>query len=143
MEETEAAILRFKATLRSPGCVHLVLESISPKAPFMLENRSGASCRYRQAGMPQLPFQLLPPWSAAGYAWQGPPTQQQHRKVRALIPPRKAMCCFRLCQACPPLQVSHSARPASCWEMSMQKAKDAARCRPPVHIVCATAWKPA
>ena len=81
MEESEAAILRFSTALRSPGCVHIILESISPKAPFMLENRSGVNCRYRQAHLQQLPFQLLPAWSAAGFAWQATQSGSQPHRV--------------------------------------------------------------
>ena len=85
MGESEAAMLRFRTTLRSPGCVHIILESISPKVPFLLENRSSSACRYRQRRPDKgpegkLPWQLLPPWSAAGFAWQ--PIRQQDKPYK-------------------------------------------------------------
>ena len=96
MEETEAAILRFTATLRSPGCIHIVLESISPKSPYMLENRSAFGCQYREAGLQQVPQQLLPPWSAAAFAWQTTQrNQQEPAKVR-----RPAHALWGLLQSC-------------------------------------------
>ena len=55
---------------RAPGCMHLVLEAVSPRPPYALENRSGQPLRYRQAGLPDLPHVPLPAFSAAGFAWQ-------------------------------------------------------------------------
>lgn len=78
MQDTEAVILRFRAALRSPGSIHIILESVSAKPPFMLENRSAFGCQYRQAVLTQVPFQQLPPWSAAGFAWQTPQQDREH-----------------------------------------------------------------
>ena len=63
-------VLRFRTELRAPGCMHAVLEAVSPRAPYLLENRSGQGLRYRQAGIADLPYLPLPPYSAAGFAWQ-------------------------------------------------------------------------
>ncbi|KAL0043259.1 hypothetical protein WJX82_006661 [Trebouxia sp. C0006] len=70
MEEVEVVILRFSLAVCNPGCLHLVLESVSPKAPYLLENRTAHPFQYRQAGVGDLPFQPLPAYSAAGCAWQ-------------------------------------------------------------------------
>ena len=72
MEEVEVVILRYSMELRSPGCTHFVLECVAAEPPYLLENRSSQPLRYRQAGVPGLPFQDLPPLSAAGFAWQVP-----------------------------------------------------------------------
>lgn len=70
MEEIEVVVLRFRAELRAPGCMHIVLECVSPRAPYLLENRSEQALRYRQAGIADLPYVPLPAYSAAGFAWQ-------------------------------------------------------------------------
>ncbi|KAL3132004.1 hypothetical protein ABBQ32_14227 [Trebouxia sp. C0010 RCD-2024] len=70
MEEVEVVILRFALGICSPGCLHLVLESVSPRAPYLLENRTPHPFQYKQAGIGDLPFQPLPAYSAAGFAWQ-------------------------------------------------------------------------
>lgn len=44
-------ILRFSLAACNPGCLHLVLESVSPKAPYLLENRTAHPVKYRQAGL--------------------------------------------------------------------------------------------
>ena len=44
-------ILRFSLAACNPGCLHLVLESVSPKAPYLLENRTAHPFQYRQAGL--------------------------------------------------------------------------------------------
>ena len=51
MEEVEVVILRFSLAICNPGCLHLVLESVSPKAPYLLENRTAHPFQYRQAGL--------------------------------------------------------------------------------------------
>ena len=51
MEELEVVILRFSLAACNPGCLHLVLESVSPKAPYLLENRTAHPFQYRQAGL--------------------------------------------------------------------------------------------
>ncbi|DBA67776.1 TPA: hypothetical protein ACH3X2_001210 [Trebouxia sp. C0005] len=70
MEEVEVVILRFSLAACNPGCLHLVLESMAPKAPYLLKNRTAHPFQYRQAGLGDLPFQPLPAYSAAGFAWQ-------------------------------------------------------------------------
>ncbi|KAK9819963.1 hypothetical protein WJX72_004515 [[Myrmecia] bisecta] len=70
MQEVEVVILRFSVELRSSGCVHLVMENVSAKPPYLLENRTANLLQYRQAHVPEDPFQALPPYSAAGFAWQ-------------------------------------------------------------------------
>ena len=32
-------VLRYSLELRSPGCIHFVLESVAADPPFLLENR--------------------------------------------------------------------------------------------------------
>ncbi len=44
-------ILRFSLAACNPGCLHLVLESVSPKVPYLLENRTAHPFQYRQAGL--------------------------------------------------------------------------------------------
>lgn len=47
-------ILCFALGICSPGCLHLVLESISPRAPYLLENRTAHPFQYKQAGIGEL-----------------------------------------------------------------------------------------
>ena len=54
MDEVEVVILRFSLAICNPGCLHLVLESVSPKAPYLLENRTPHPFQYRQAAVGQL-----------------------------------------------------------------------------------------
>ncbi|DBB13379.1 TPA: hypothetical protein ACH3X3_005112 [Trebouxia sp. C0006] len=70
MDKVEVVILRFSLAACNPGCLHLVLESVSPKAPYLLENHTAHPFKDRQAGLGDLPFQPLPAYSAAGFAWQ-------------------------------------------------------------------------
>lgn len=58
--------------IRSPGCTHFVLESVSADPPFLLDNRSDQALQYRQANIQGLPFFQLPAYSAAGFLWQVP-----------------------------------------------------------------------
>jgi len=51
MDKVEVVILRFSLAICNPGCLHLVLESVSPKAPYLLENRTAHPFQYRQAGL--------------------------------------------------------------------------------------------
>lgn len=68
----DVVVLRYSMELRSPGCIHFVLESVSADPPFLLENRSDHLLEYRQANVEGLPFTKLPPYSAAGFLWQVP-----------------------------------------------------------------------
>ena len=77
-------VVRFRAELRAPGCMHIVLECVSPRAPYLLENRSDQGLRYRQAGISDLPYVPLPPYSAAGFAWQKDPSSGGIPSVRRL-----------------------------------------------------------
>ncbi|KAK9815130.1 hypothetical protein WJX73_008307 [Symbiochloris irregularis] len=70
IQDRPAVILRFRVVMRSTGSKHIILESVSLRPPFLLENRSANATRYRQSGVEQLPWQLLPAFSAAPYAWQ-------------------------------------------------------------------------
>ncbi len=70
MEEVEVVMVRYSCEVRAPGALHIVLDSVSAEASYVLENRSGQPLRYRQAHIAGLPFLLLPPFSAAGFAWQ-------------------------------------------------------------------------
>ena len=73
IEEIEALVVRFRAELCAPGCMHIILECISPRAPYLLENRSDQGLRYRQSGSQDLPYMPLLPYSAAGFVWQRDP----------------------------------------------------------------------
>lgn len=77
-------MLRFRAELRAPGCMHIILEAVSPRAPYLLENRSGQGLRYRQVGIADLPYLPLPPYSAAGFAWQQDPSSEGIPSVRLI-----------------------------------------------------------
>eukprot|EP00884_Botryococcus_braunii_P010316 jgi/Botrbrau1/19286/Bobra.0073s0029.1 len=70
MEEVEVVTLRYICEVRSPGALHILLTSVAADAFLLLENRSGQPVRYRQAHIAGLPFLPLPPFSAAGFAWQ-------------------------------------------------------------------------
>ena len=92
MGEVGLVVLRFSVELRSPGCYHIILESISPRAPYHLENRTSHPLLYRQAGKADLPYQSLPSLSAAGFIFQ--PTElgsRQHEVGFAIDPARLAM----------------------------------------------------
>ena len=65
-------VVRYSMELRGPGSMHFVLESVSADPPYLLENRSSQPLQYRQADVAGLPFLPLPPFSAAGFAWQVP-----------------------------------------------------------------------
>ena len=54
MDEVEVVILRFSLAICNPGCLHLVLESVSPKAPYLLENRTPHPFQYRQVAIGKL-----------------------------------------------------------------------------------------
>lgn len=85
IEEIEVVVVRFRAELRAPGCMHIVLECISPRAPYLLENRSDQGLRYRQSGIQDLPYVPLPPYSAAGFAWQKDPSSGGIPSVRRML----------------------------------------------------------
>lgn len=65
MDEVEVVILRFGLGICSPGCLHLVLESISPRAPYLLENRTAHPFQYKQAGLGELAYLVQQPWGPA------------------------------------------------------------------------------
>ncbi|DBB13350.1 TPA: hypothetical protein ACH3X3_005085 [Trebouxia sp. C0006] len=54
MEEVEVVILRISLTACNPGCLHLVLESVSPKVPYLLENRTAHPFQHRQASLDEI-----------------------------------------------------------------------------------------
>ena len=68
----DLVVLRYSMELRSPGCMHFVLEAVSADPPFLLDNRSDQALQFRQAGFDSLPFTPLPAFSAAGFLWQVP-----------------------------------------------------------------------
>ena len=70
--KVDVVVLRYSMEIRSPGCTHFVLESVSADPPFLLDNRSDQELQYRQANIPGLPFFQLPAYSAAGFLWQVP-----------------------------------------------------------------------
>ncbi|DBA72324.1 TPA: hypothetical protein ACH3X2_010565 [Trebouxia sp. C0005] len=51
MEEVEAVILHFSLAVCNLDCMHLVLESVSPKGLYLQENRTAHPFQYRQAGL--------------------------------------------------------------------------------------------
>lgn len=79
----EVVMLRFAIEARSTGCMHLVLESVSARAPYLLENRSSHPLHFRQAYIDGNLWQALPQFSAAGYAWQSP--DRGHRREVLLL----------------------------------------------------------
>ena len=54
MEEVEVVILRISLTACNPGCLHLVLESVSPKVSYLLENRTAHPFQHRQASLGEI-----------------------------------------------------------------------------------------
>ena len=40
-------VLRVQPQLRAPGCIHVILEAVSPRPPFILENLTSTACLYR------------------------------------------------------------------------------------------------
>lgn len=47
LAEATAVVLRVQPQLRAPGCIHVILEAVSPRPPFILENLTSTSCLYR------------------------------------------------------------------------------------------------
>lgn len=71
-DKVDVVVLRYSMEIRSPGCMHFVLESVSADPPFLLDNRSDQALQYRQANIQGLPYFQLPAFSAAGFLWQVP-----------------------------------------------------------------------
>ena len=63
-------VLRYSVRLVAPGCMALVLESLTSRPPYVLENRTPHPLFFRQAAQPSLPYQELPPYAAAGFCWR-------------------------------------------------------------------------
>ncbi len=57
----------------------MVLEALSPRAPYGLENRTSHLLLWRPLAAPGAAFAPLPPYSAAGFA---PPTTATPHKVK-------------------------------------------------------------
>ncbi len=68
--EVEVLVLRYSVRLIAPGCMALVLESLTSRPPYVLENRTPHPLFFRQAAQPSLPYQELPPYAAAGFCWR-------------------------------------------------------------------------
>ena len=68
--EVEVLVLRYSVRLVAPGCLALVLESLTPRPPYVLENRTPHPLFFRQAALHSLPYQELPPYAAAGFCWR-------------------------------------------------------------------------
>ena len=66
----EVLVLRYSVRVVAPGCMALVLESLTSRAPYLLENRTPHPLFFRQAATPSLPYQELPPYAAAGFCWR-------------------------------------------------------------------------
>jgi len=66
----EIKVLRYSVRVVAPGCMALVLESLTSRAPYVLENRTPHPLYFRQAATPSLPYQELPPYAAAGFCWR-------------------------------------------------------------------------
>lgn len=74
-----ALVLRYSVRVSSPGCVAMVLEALSPRPPYALENRTPHPLLFRAVGAAKTAgFQQLPPYSSAGWA---PPTTATPRLV--------------------------------------------------------------
>lgn len=67
-------MLRYSVRVSSPGCVAMVLEAVSPRPPYLLENRTRHLLQFRPLGAVNAPFQSLPPYAAAGFAPSSPAT---------------------------------------------------------------------
>lgn len=67
-------MLRYSVRVTSPGCVAMVLEAVSLRAPYLLENRTRHLLKFRPLAAPDAPYQLLPPYSAAAFAHPSPAT---------------------------------------------------------------------
>jgi hypothetical protein len=67
-------VLRYSVRVTSPGCVAMVLEAVSPRAPYLLENRTRHLLKFRPLAAPDAPYQLLPPYAAAAFAHPSPAT---------------------------------------------------------------------
>lgn len=70
----DALVLRYSVRVGSPGCVAMVLEAVSPRPPYLLENRTRHLLLFRPLAAPDAPFLSLPPYAAAGFAPQSPAT---------------------------------------------------------------------
>ncbi len=66
--DVEIKVLRYSVRVVAPGCMALVLESLTSRAPYVLENRTPHPLYFRQAAT--LPYQELPPYAAAGFCWR-------------------------------------------------------------------------
>ena len=64
----EALVLRYSVRVGAPGCVAMVLEAVSTRPPYLLENRTAHLLLYRPLGAPGAAFQPLPPYAATGFA---------------------------------------------------------------------------
>lgn len=70
MGQAELLVLRYSVQVAAPGCAVLVLESLSRRSPYVLENRTPHPLYFRQVSTPALAYQKLPPHSAAGFVWR-------------------------------------------------------------------------
>ena len=61
-------MLRYSVRVDSPGSISMVLEAISQRPPYLLENRTPHPLFFRPLVAAATTFQQLPPHSAAGYA---------------------------------------------------------------------------
>ena len=86
LSEVEVVLLKYHTETLAPGRLHVVLDAVSARAPYLLANRSREALRYRQAGIAGLPLLALPPLSAAGFAWQQPD-----------LPGRAVRCSYAQC----------------------------------------------
>lgn len=76
-------MLRYSVQVAAPGCAVLVLESLSQRPPYVLENRTPHPLYFRQVSTPAAhTYQKLPPHSAAGFVWST--TSEAAQKVARL-----------------------------------------------------------
>jgi len=68
--QAEVLVLRYSLRMSAPGCTVLLLESLSRRNPYVLENRTPHPLTFRQVAAPALAHQQLPPHSAAGFVWR-------------------------------------------------------------------------
>lgn len=96
-------MLRYSVRVASPGCVAMVLEAVSPRAPYLLENRTRHLLKFRPLAAPDAPFQLLPPYAAAAFAHPSPATPAMVRICAACYPDTKCALQFtKMVPACWP-----------------------------------------
>jgi hypothetical protein len=66
--QAQPAVLRVSIQARGVGTIHVILESVGPLWPVLLENRTSIQLEYRNQSGRSQSTHLLRPWSCVGYA---------------------------------------------------------------------------